>query len=143
MPDDIKPWTIRNVPPDVRNAALAAAKRRGVDIGELVSRALLSDIQAERQEQRAPAVVPAPVPEPATTPAKSEGFARPFDLAGSAQLLAGMAQVLGALGEIPDGLRRDTVRATRAMLRQARGLPPVRVRLSAEPLSRCAAGRES
>lgn len=134
VPDEIKPWTIRNVPPDVRNAALSAAKRRGVDIGELVSRALLSDIQAERQEQRAPAVVrPAPIAHPAATTMP------PLDLAGSAQFLAGLAQLIGTLGGVPDGLRRDTERTTRAMLRQARraiaeqsaGLPPARVRRSA------------
>ena len=108
------------MPPDVRNAALAAAKRRGLDIGELVSRALVSDIQAERQdiyarneatpdEQRAPAVLPAPA-------------RPPLDLAG-------LAQLLGALGTLPEGrLRRDAERTTRAVLRQARGLAPVRGR---------------
>lgn len=123
MPDDIKPWTIRNVPPNVRNAALAAAKRRGLDIGELVSRALVSDIQAERQDIFGPGE---------NTPAEE---ARPIALQAPPPLtppldLAGLAQLLGALGTLPEGgLRRDAERTTRAVLRQARGLPPTRARV--------------
>ena len=128
MPDDIKPWTIRNVPPDVRQAAIAAAKRRGLDLGELVSRALLSDIQAERQDVFAPGeVTPEELRAPAALPTPAPP---PLDLAG-------LAQLLGALGTMPEGtLRRDAERTTRAVLRQARGLPPVRLRrrtLAASP----------
>jgi len=39
MTDDPKPWSIRGVHPEVRNAALAAAKRDGVTIGEWLDRA--------------------------------------------------------------------------------------------------------
>ena len=43
--------------------------------------------------------------------------------------LAGLAQLLGALSTMPEGgLRRDAERTTRAVLRQARGLSPVRGR---------------
>jgi len=40
MTDDPKPWSIRGVHPEVRNAALAAAKRDGVTIGEWLDRAI-------------------------------------------------------------------------------------------------------
>ncbi len=129
MPDPVKPWTIRGVPPDVRDAAVAAAKRRGLDIGELVSRALLSDIQSERQDVFAPGEDSRkPLRGFGDTPAEQ---AQPLMVpppALPALDLAGLAQLLHALGEIPDGLRRDAERTLRAVLRQARGLAPVRRR---------------
>ncbi len=47
--DSIKPWSIRGVEPEARNAALAAAKRDGLPIGEWLGRAIRSHIQGERR----------------------------------------------------------------------------------------------
>lgn len=45
MTDEPKPWSIRGVHPEVRNAALAAAKREGVTIGEWLDRAIRSHVK--------------------------------------------------------------------------------------------------
>jgi RIO-like serine/threonine protein kinase len=49
MTDDPKPWSIRSVHPEVRNAALAAAKREGVTIGEWLDRAIRSHVKSGRK----------------------------------------------------------------------------------------------
>lgn len=45
MTDEPKPWSIRGVHPEVRNAALAAAKRNNMTIGEWLDRAIRSHIK--------------------------------------------------------------------------------------------------
>jgi len=50
MTDDPKPWSIRGVHPEVRNAALAAAKREGVTIGEWLDRAIRSHVKSVRKQ---------------------------------------------------------------------------------------------
>lgn len=50
MTDDPKPWSIRGVHPEVRNAALAAAKREGVTIGEWLDRAIRSHVKGGRKQ---------------------------------------------------------------------------------------------
>lgn len=49
MTDEPKPWSIRGVHPEVRNAALAAAKRDGVTIGEWLDRAIRSYVKSGRK----------------------------------------------------------------------------------------------
>jgi len=51
MTDDPKPWSIRGVHPEVRNAALAAAKREGVTIGEWLDRAIRSHVRSGRKQE--------------------------------------------------------------------------------------------
>jgi len=53
----VKPWTIKGVIPEVRNGAIAAAERARQPIGEWVSRAIRGQVQADRQENRAPVPV--------------------------------------------------------------------------------------
>lgn len=69
-PDEIPPWTVKKVPIDVRNAAVAAAGREHQNVGEWVSRAILEKIQADQGRPRVPAVVeqPAPTVAPAAAP---------------------------------------------------------------------------
>lgn len=55
--DSVKPWTIRGVPPEVRNAIIAAADRSDMTVGEWVSRMGLRQIQQEVQASRAPVPV--------------------------------------------------------------------------------------
>lgn len=54
MTDEPKPWSIRGVHPEVRNAALAAAKRDGVTIGEWLDRAIRSHIKNVRNPRESP-----------------------------------------------------------------------------------------
>lgn len=57
MSDDIKPWSIRGVPPESRNAAIAAANREKMSIGSWIDRAIRAQVQADRGRQTAPVVV--------------------------------------------------------------------------------------
>src|SRR5690349_16323779 len=55
--DKVKPWTVKGIAPEERNAAIAAADREGMTIGEWLTRAIRSQIQSDRQADRVPAVV--------------------------------------------------------------------------------------
>lgn len=70
--DRIKPWTIKGIGPEVRNAAVAAADRAKQPIGEWMSRAIRSQVQADRQESRAPVPVR---PEPGLIPDRTAELA--------------------------------------------------------------------
>lgn len=54
MPDDIKPWTIRGIPPEERNAAGEAAKRDGMTLGDWLRRAIRTETQRQAQADRVP-----------------------------------------------------------------------------------------
>lgn len=56
--DRIQPWTIKNVPPDARQAAIDAAKRENMMIGEWIARAIIAQVQADSGRNRLPAVIP-------------------------------------------------------------------------------------
>ena len=113
--DAAAPWTIKSISVATREAVTKAARREGLTVGQWLERRV-AEWEADGS----------PVPVGSTAPAKSRGDLRePLDLAG-------LAQLLGALGTLPEsGLRRDAERTTRAVLRQARGLAPRRTRLLA------------
>ena len=50
MTDNPKPWSIRGVHPEVRNAALSAARREGLTIGDWLDRAIRSHIKSGRKQ---------------------------------------------------------------------------------------------
>jgi hypothetical protein len=58
--DGIKPWTIKGVPPEARNAAISAATRDGQNMGEWIARAIREKVQADAGRPRVPAVVEQP-----------------------------------------------------------------------------------
>ncbi len=64
MSDSIKPWTIRGVAPEERNAAGEAAKRSDMTLGEWLSRAIRTEIQQAKQANRVPVPVGQPVGQP-------------------------------------------------------------------------------
>lgn len=45
MSEVVKPWTVKGLPPEERNAAIAAAKREGVTIGDWLARAIRHYVQ--------------------------------------------------------------------------------------------------
>lgn len=47
--DTVKPWTIRGIPPEERNAAIEAADRSDLNLGEWIGRAIRTQIQQERR----------------------------------------------------------------------------------------------
>ena len=55
--DAVKPWTIKGVPPDIRNAIISHANREKMALGEWIARAGRSYIQADRQRDKAPMIV--------------------------------------------------------------------------------------
>jgi hypothetical protein len=55
--DEVKKWTIKNIPPEERNAAIAAADRADMTIGEWMTRAIRTQIKADLQQDRAPTIV--------------------------------------------------------------------------------------
>src|SRR5690242_13080259 len=68
--DRVRPWTIKGIPPEERNAAIAAAEREGLTIGEWLTRAIRTQAQADHRSDRLP--VPSRPgeshPEPLTDP---------------------------------------------------------------------------
>ena len=118
MADDesyrVKPWTIKGIPPEIRNAAIAAADREKMAIGAWLGRAILGQVKTDRTQDRAPAVVgPEVRPE--------------ADLADIERLIAATAELAQAAGEPPPkavtraayGLLRDKLASIKGQTRQA------------------------
>ena len=110
----VKPWTIKGIPPDIRNAAISAADREKQAIGEWIGRAILSQVKSDRNQNRAPVVVgPAVRPE--------------VDLADIERLIAATAELAQAAGEPPPkvvtraayGLLREKLAAIKGPTRRA------------------------
>src|SRR6476646_6751810 len=58
--DRVKPWTIKGIAPEERNAAIAAADREGLTIGEWLTRAIRTQVQADHRSDRLPVVAEIP-----------------------------------------------------------------------------------
>lgn len=115
--DTTEAWTIKAFSRTLRLAVVNAARLEGVTTGQWLERCVRDrlDVDGTMAQRALPAPGAAPTP--------------PLDLAG-------LAQLLSALGTMPEGgLRRDAERTTRALLRQARGLSPVRGRALPQPQS--------
>ena len=105
--DDVKPWTVRGVPPEVRNAALSAAKRSGMGVGDWLDRAIRHYVQHEKSASLEAQQRPAPSMETATKEAAE---------------LVGLISELAAAGAPPPkgvaqqayGLIRERLKALKA-----------------------------
>src|SRR5256885_2028329 len=62
--DRVKPWTVKGIPPEERNAAIAAADREGLTIGEWLTRAIRTQVQTDHRSDRLPVAfdLPASLP---------------------------------------------------------------------------------
>src|SRR3954447_20599317 len=60
--DRVKPWTVKAIPPEERNAAIAAAEREGLTIGEWLTRAIRTQVQADHRSDRLPVALDPPLP---------------------------------------------------------------------------------
>jgi hypothetical protein len=109
--DDIKPWTIKGVGPEARNAATAAAGREKQTIGEWITRAIRTQIQSDRQQDRAPVVV-GPVVNHET------------DLATLERLVALTASLAAAGAPPPKAVSRQTYSLIRDSLAAIKGGGP-------------------
>jgi hypothetical protein len=103
MTDDVKPWTIKNVPPEDRNAAVAAAAREQMTIGEWLRRAIRAQVQADHGRDRAPTVAGRPPPSPEV-----------FDALDRIVALAPRIE------DLPEPVRRAAVSILRQQLRSLR-----------------------
>lgn len=84
LSDSVKPWTVRGIPPEARNAAIEAAKRSDMNLGEWLDRAIRAQIQQEIQSVRLPVPVGQPVSDSQTALADVERIAASFrDLAAA------------------------------------------------------------
>ncbi len=123
--DRVKPWTIKGISPEARNAAIAAAERARQPIGEWVSRAIRSQVQTDRQESRA-AVPVQPQAAPASDPAA--------DLAQLERLVALASSLSAAGAPPPKAVSRGAYGLIRQRLSEMKG-PTKGVPGPTEPLS--------
>ena len=112
MPDDesdrVKPWTIKGIPPEARNAAIAAADRDKATLGEWITRAIRSQIQSDRAQPTALAVVGP------TAPPKA-------DLAEVERVVAMTASLAAAGAPPPKAVSRAAYGLLREALADMRG----------------------
>src|SRR3954465_7103377 len=60
--DRVKPWTVKGIAPEERNAAIAAADREGLTIGEWLTRAIRTQVQVDHRSDRLPVALDPPPP---------------------------------------------------------------------------------
>ena len=117
------PWTIKNIPEDVRYAASEAAKTAKMPIGEWLSRAIRDAIKNDRNAPRGLAVIPgAPEAVPRVDPE--------VDLASIERLTKLAAELAVATGEAPpktvSRAAYSLIRERLAALKQPGAAPPPR-----------------
>lgn len=70
--DLTKPWTVKNVSWEDRNAAISAADRSKQTIGEWLSRAIRAQVQEDAGKTRSTAIITTPPPPPAAEKATND-----------------------------------------------------------------------
>src|SRR3954453_812287 len=106
--DRVKPWTIKGIAPEERNAAIAAAEREGLTIGEWLTRAIRTQVQADHRSDRLPVVADPPFP-------KAD---RQADLADLERMITLAEKIAATNGEpIPTVITRATYSLMREHLR--------------------------
>src|SRR3954447_7534906 len=110
--DRVKPWTIKGIPPEERNAATAAAEREGLTIGEWLTTAIRTQVQADHRSDRLPVVT--------EIPASAKADRQP-DLADLERMIELAQKLAAANGQpIPAGITRATYALMRDHLRDIR-----------------------
>src|SRR3954447_3701171 len=110
--DRVKPWTVKAIPPEERNAAIAAAEREGLTIGEWLTRAIRTQVQVDHRADRLPVVTEIPASGKADRQSALADLERIIDLA---QKLATAPRE-----PIPTGITRATYALMREHLRDIR-----------------------
>src|SRR4051794_16129268 len=101
--DRVKPWTVKGIPPEERNAAIAAAEREGLAIGEWLTRAIRTQVQADHQSDRLPVALDSP------SPKADARVDRQSDLEDLERMVTLAKTLASANGEpIPPGITRAT-----------------------------------
>ena len=107
--DRVKPWTVKGIAPEERNAAIAAADRADMTIGEWLSRAIRSQVQSDHQADRAPV----PVGNAGISPSD-----RQSDLSDVERMIA-LARQIAEVNKSP--IPRSITRATHSIMREHLG----------------------
>src|SRR3954469_1511223 len=79
--DRVKPWTVKGIPPEERNAAIAAAEREGLTIGEWLTRAIRTQVQTDHRSDRLPVALDPPASLPSDRQADLADLERVVELA--------------------------------------------------------------
>jgi hypothetical protein len=108
--DRIKPWTIKGIDPEERNAAIAAAEREGLTIGEWLKRAIRTQVQADRGSDRAPVPYPSPV-----SPQADQKADRRADLEAVERMVA-LARQISEVNQTP--IPRSITRGAYTLMRE-------------------------
>src|SRR5690242_2532753 len=107
--DRVKPWTVKGIPPEERNAAIAAADREGLTIGEWLTRAIRTQVQADHRSDRVPVVTEIPA---------SGKADRQSDLADLERIVELVKTLASATGQpIPETITRATYSLMREHLK--------------------------
>ena len=104
--DGVKPWTVKGIAPEERNAAIAAADRQDMTIGEWLSRAIRAQVQADQRSDRAP------------VPVNGQGSDRQSDLSDVERMIA-LARQIAEVNKTP--IPRSIARTTHAIMREHLG----------------------
>jgi hypothetical protein len=104
--DRVKPWTVKGIAPEERNAAIAAADRQDMTIGEWLTRAIRTQVQADHQADRAPVPIGY-----AGIPAVD----RQSDLSDVERMIA-LARQIAEVNKSP--IPRSITRATHSIMRE-------------------------
>src|SRR3954452_22232711 len=116
--DRVKPWTVKAIPPEERNAAIAAAAREGLAMGEWLTRAIRTQVQADHRSDRLPVVTEIPA---------SVKADRQSDLADLERLVSLSEKLAAANGQpIPSTITRATFSLMREHLRSLKASTPRR-----------------
>jgi len=111
--DRVKPWTGKGIAPGERNAAIAAAEREGLTIGEWLTRAIRTQVQADHRSDR----LPVTLDPPAAAPSDRQSD-RQSDLADLERVVELAKTLASANGEpIPQGITRATYSLMREHLK--------------------------
>src|SRR5690349_7964243 len=111
--DRVKPWTIKGIAPEERNAAIAAAEREGLTIGEWLTRAIRTQVQVDHRSDRLPVVTEIPAS------AKAD---RQSDLADLERVVELAKTLASANGQpIPETIIRATYSLMREHLKALKG----------------------
>ena len=121
--DDQKSWSIKNMPQEPRNAAMAAAKRRRMHMAEWLATAILNQIKAEQGESRD--LVPvsagsvAPSGAEGRTDHRNGGVQSAFEAMEMIQRAAAVAKDVAEIGEGGAGIQRLLLSRLRSTMTEA------------------------
>jgi hypothetical protein len=107
----VKPWTVKGIAPEERNAAIAAADRQGLTIGEWLSRAIRGQVQTDHQADRAP--VPLLVQPQSDSQADLDAIERMIALARQIAEV-NKAPIPRSITRVTHGIMREHLAALRA-----------------------------